>query len=160
MQEDIENRAVALIINAQRLTRQNLTRACSALLRKMGHKRQAKKNAKPKRETVKDLMKRKDAQSVPFSGDTHQFEYFARKHNVDFEYKRLGKSKFLVCFKSGHEDNIKNCLAAYTEYEKNREEKRSIKKDIKQGKAQARAAAKTERALTRTKGKAEVGHDR
>ena len=122
MQEDIENRTVALIMSVGRFTYRTLARGCSMALRDMRRQRQRQRGHRlpPKRETVKDLMKKREAPSVPFKGATRQFDRFARKYNVDYQFKKLAPGKYLLFFKAAQADNIKDCLADYANSVMNR----------------------------------------
>ena len=144
MQEDVENRTVAVTLSATRFTSRTLARLCLWLWRKM-----TQGDPHERRETVKDLMKKGEAPSLPFSGETREFDRFARKHMVDYEFRKLEPGKYLLFFKSAQADNIRACLADYAKSVLGKRKGRSIVQELQKGTEKTRAATPPERVLTR-----------
>ena len=115
MQEDIDNRTVALTVKATKLTAQGLAKVFAAALRKI---QQAHRDGQTPqgRQSVKKLMNHRAATStIPLDGDTRLFDRVARKWNVDYSFHKTGPNKYLLLFKSGQADAI---TAAFSEYTK------------------------------------------
>ena len=114
MQEDIDNRAVALTVRASKLTAKTLAAALKTAARKI---REAHRNAQTPqgRQSVKKLMNHRSAvSSIPLDGDTRLFDRIARKWNVDYSFHKTGHNKYLLLFKSGQADAITACFSDYT----------------------------------------------
>ena len=105
-------------------------------------------------ETVKDLMKKGEAPSVPFSGDTKGFDRFARKHRVKYEIEKVEPGKYRIYFKAAQAENIKNCLADYAKNVMRKGKGLSIARELQKGTEKVKAAAPPER--VRIKG---IEHD-
>lgn len=115
MQEDIERRAVAVSVNAAKLSSKTLAKALAATLRKIQkdyHKAQTPQG----KQSVKKLMNhRVSTSALPLDGETKLFDRVARKYNVDYAFHKTGPKKFLLFFKAGQADAI---TAAFSEYTK------------------------------------------
>ncbi len=115
MQEDIERRAVALSVNATKLTGRTLAKALMAALHKIQrdyHKAQTPQG----KQSVKKLMNHRVAtNALPLDGETKLFDRIARKYNVDYAFHKTGPKKYLLFFKAGQSDAI---TAAFSEYTK------------------------------------------
>ena len=154
MQEDIENRSIALILNTGRFTARTLGRACMWLLHQMKQNRgEMQECFKPEKNSVKELMKKGDAPSLPFDGDTKLFDRFARKHKVKYEFRKLEKGKYLLFFKASQTDAITSCLSSYAKYVMGRGKGRSIVAELAKGAERVRATAPPERDRTREAGR-------
>ena len=115
MQEDIDNRTVALSVKATKLTAQGLAKVLAAALRKI-QKVHRDGQTPQGRQSVKKLMNHRAATStIPLDGDTKMFDRVARKWNVDYSFHKTGPNKYLLLFKSGQADAI---TAAFSEYTK------------------------------------------
>ena len=113
MQEDLERRAVAVTVNATKLTGRVLAKALAVLARKI-QKEHQKGQAPQGRQPVKKLMNHRAAvNSIELSGSTHQFDRVARKWNVDYSFHKVGPKKYLLFFKSGQADAITACFSEY-----------------------------------------------
>lgn len=124
MQEDIENRAVTLVISGGKLTGRMLKAALQKYLahqKAVRQKRQAAKDVKPQgRQTVKQLVGQNQGVSNIEITDSNikSFDRVARKYGVDYAVKKdksVSPPKYLVFFKARDADAL---TAAFTEYSK------------------------------------------
>jgi hypothetical protein len=114
IQEEVDNRTVALSVRATKLTARVLAAALSAGARKL---QKAHNNAKTPhgRQSVKKLMNHRAAtSSIPLDGDTRLFDRVARKWNVDYSFHKTGPQKYLLLFKSAQADAITAAFGEYT----------------------------------------------
>ena len=114
MQEEIENRTIALTVKTSKLTAKALYKVLAAAVRMI--KNEYKKSQAPHgRQCVKKLMNHGVAtSSIPLNGDTRLFDRVARKWNVDYSFHKTGHNKYLLLFKSGQADAITAAFAEYT----------------------------------------------
>lgn len=116
VQEDIEQKSVALSVKAAKLTGRLLAKAISAALRKMKQSRDAPRQGK---QTVKQLAKQNAGlQNIDITdGNIKSFEKYARKYGVDFALKKDNDTppKWMVFFKARDADAL---TAAFTEFSK------------------------------------------
>jgi hypothetical protein len=115
LQEDIDNRTVALSVTATKLTGRVLAKAMTAAKDRIKEKyNQAQ--CPQGRQSVKKLMNHRTATStIPLDGDTKLFDRVARKYNVDYSFHKTEPGKYLLLFKSTQADAI---TAAFSEYTK------------------------------------------
>ena len=113
MQEDIENRTVALIVESSKITAKGLAKAleeASSIIKQQNDKAQAPHG----RQSVKKLMSHGQATSaIPLDGSARLFDRIARKWNVDYSFHKTAPKKYLLLFKSGQADAITACFADY-----------------------------------------------
>lgn len=114
MQEQVNDKAVALSVKATKITGRLLAKAMQAFLH------QARASPKPKqgRQSVKSLTKQcASLSSIEIGGDNiGTFQKTARKYNVDFALKRDDSEtppKWYVFFKAKDADAL---TAAFSEY--------------------------------------------
>ncbi len=114
MQEDIERRAVAVSVNAAKLSAKTLAKALAAALRKI--QRDYHKGQTPQgKQSVKKLMNhRVSTNALPLNGETKLFDRVARKYNVDYAFHKIGPKKYLLFFKAGQADAITVAFSEYT----------------------------------------------
>lgn len=114
VQEDIDQKTVALTIKAAKLTGRVLAKAISAALRKMKQSRDAPHHGK---QTVKQLARQNTGlQNIEITdGNIKSFERVARKYGVDFALKKDNDTppKWMVFFKARDADAL---TAAFTEF--------------------------------------------
>lgn len=114
VQEEIDQKTVALTIKTTKLTGRVLAKAVSVALRKMQQARDAPHHGK---QSVKQLARQNAGmQNIEISNDNiGSFEKYARKYGVDFALKRDNGSppKWLVFFKARDADAL---TAAFTEF--------------------------------------------
>ena len=118
MQEEIENRTVALAISTGKLTGRALQVAIRKLLAEMKKSRDSPPEIPHGKQSVKQLVKQGAGVSniEVTNSNIKSFERVARKYGVDFALKkdRSGnKPKYLVFFKARDADAL---TAAFTEF--------------------------------------------
>ena len=122
MQEEVENRAVTLVISATKLTGRLLKAAILKYLASRKEKRLQKARDAPEKptgkQTVKQLIGRNQGVSNIEITDSNikSFERVARKYGVDFALKKDKSGdipKYLVFFKARDADAL---TAAFREY--------------------------------------------
>jgi hypothetical protein len=114
IQEDIDNRTVALSVKAAKLTARVLAKAMEAALRKM-QKQHAKARTPHGRQTVKKLMRHGVAtDTIPLSGDAKLFDRVARKYNVDYAFHPAEPGKCLLFFKAGQAGAITEAFKEFS----------------------------------------------
>jgi hypothetical protein len=115
LQDDINNKTVALSIKATKLTGRLLAKAMQAFLRQS----RASPKAKSGKQSVKSLKKQgASISNVEITGDNiGSFSRIARKYNVDFALKRDNSEtppKWLVFFKAKDFDALTDAFKEYT----------------------------------------------
>ncbi len=114
VQEEVNQKAVAISVKATKLTGRLLAKVTAAALRKMQQARDAPHHGK---QTVKQLARQNAGmQSIEITDDNiGSFEKYARKYGVDFALKRDNGSppKWMVFFKARDADAL---TAAFTEF--------------------------------------------
>ncbi len=134
MQEDIERRAIAVSVNAAKLSAKTLAKALATALLKI-QKEYHKAQTPQGKQSVKKLMNhRVSTSALPLDGETKLFDRVARKYNVDYAFHKTGPKKYLLFFKAGQADAI---TAAFSEYTKlvmsrGKSERPSILQQLKQ----------------------------
>lgn len=144
MQEEIENRTVALAISTSKLTGRALQAALHKLLAEMKKSRDSPPEIPHGKQSVKQLVKQGAGVSNIEVTDSNikSFERVARKYGVDFALKkdRSGnKPKYLVFFKARDADAL---TAAFTEFSSKiirRETRPSVLAQLAKFKAQVKA---------------------
>lgn len=136
MQEEVENKSVALSIKTTKLTA-NLLKA--AILKALAEMEKTQRNPKvyKGKQSVKHLVRQGAGVSniEVTDGNIKSFERVARKYGIDFALKKDSSSsppRYLVFFKSKDADAL---TAAFQEYsgkvvKKQEKEKPSIKKQL------------------------------
>ena len=115
MQEDIDNRTIALSVKASKLTAQVLAKVLAAAANKIKDTYNQAQTPHG-RQSVKKLMNHGvSTNSLPLDGETKLFDRVARKYNVDYAFHKTGPDKYLLFFKAGQADAI---TAAFSEYSK------------------------------------------
>ena len=137
MQEDIEHRAVTLVINGVKLTGRTLKNAISKYL---AHRKQKARESPVGKQTVKELVGQ--GQGVTNIEITDQniksFERVARKYGVDYALKKdmTGeKPRYLVFFKAKDTDALTAAFKEFTAKTLKREEKPSVLAQLRRLKA-------------------------
>lgn len=114
VQEEVNQKAVAISVKATKLTGRLLAKVIAAALRKMRNARDAPHHGK---QTMKQLARQNAGmQSIEITDDNiGSFERYARKYGVDFALKRDNGSppKWMVFFKARDADAL---TAAFTEF--------------------------------------------
>ena len=124
MQEEIENRAVTLIVSGSKLTGRVLKAAFQKYLARqkaLKQKLEAAKDVKPQgKQTVKELVgQNAGVANIEITDkNIRSFDRVARKYGVDYAVKKdrsTSPPKYLVFFKARDTDAL---TAAFTEYSK------------------------------------------
>ena len=114
MQEDIEQRSIALTTKTTKFTAQTLAKLMRAALRKIKQSRDAPKEGK---QSVKELSKGGALQSIEITdGNIKAFEPYARKYGVSYALQKDASSeppRWLVFFKAKDTDAL---TAAFKEF--------------------------------------------
>ena len=141
MQEEVENRAVTLIISGSKLTGRVLKAAFQKYLARqkaLKQKLEAAKDVKPQgKQTVKELVgQNAGVANIEITDkNIRSFDRVARKYGVDYAVKKVekdGKPQFLVFFKSRDKDAITSAMSEYINHfvDHGREERPSVRKMI------------------------------
>ncbi len=142
MQEEVENKTLALVVNGTKFTGRMLK---NAIARYLAHCK-AVKNQKPKRDspvvphgrqTVKQLAGQNQGMSNIEINDPsiRQFDRIARKYGVDYAIKRdrsADPPKFLIFFKSRDADALTAALNEYTGKKVKQASRPSVRKKLQQ----------------------------
>ncbi len=132
VQEEVNQKAVAISVKATKLTGRLLAKVIAAALRKMRQARDAPHHGK---QTVKQLARQNAGmQSIEITDDNiGSFEKYAWKYGVDFALKRDNGSppKWMVFFKARDIDAL---TAAFTEFSRDtlkRESRPSVREAMR-----------------------------
>jgi len=113
MQEQIDHEAIAITIEASKLTAQGLAKVFAAVGQKIKNDCHEAKTPHGK-QSVKKLMNHDcPTSTIPIDGDKGLFEHIARKWHVDYAFHKTSPNKYLLLFKTGQADAI---TAAFSEY--------------------------------------------
>ena len=137
MQEDIEHRAVTLVINGVKLTGRTLKNAISKYL---AHRKQKARESPVGKQTVKELVGQGQGVTNIEITDRNikSFERVARKYGVDYALKKdmTGeKPRYLVFFKAKDTDALTAAFKEFTAKTLKREEKPSVLAQLRRLKA-------------------------
>ena len=124
MQEEVENRAVTLVISATKLTARLLKAAILKYLASRKEKRLQKARAAPEKptgkQTVKQLIGQNQGVEQTALADRQEvkaFERYARQYGVDYAIHKgtsdNGKTRYLVFFKARDRAAIDQAMRAY-----------------------------------------------
>lgn len=139
MQEEVDSRTVALVINSAKLT----GRVFIAAIRKFLEHQSAKKHQKADiiphgKQSVKQLIGQNQGVTTFESNDidVKGFERYAQKYGVDYAIKKVrdddGKHKYIIFFKGRDNDAITSAFREYTAKAMEKAKKPSILKKLKQ----------------------------
>ena len=149
MQEEVENRAVTLVISATKLTGRLLKAAISKYLahrkaKKLEKQRSRDSPVTPKgKQTVKQLTQQNQGVSNIDIQDKEirQFERIARKYGVDYAVKKdrsTSPPKYMIFFKGRDADAITAAFQEYMGRKLRRETRTSVLERLEQYKDMAR----------------------
>lgn len=115
MQEEVNQRTIALTVKASKLTGRVLLAAVQKYL--AHRKKQRVEGLTPTgKQSVKQLMGHgSSTSSIPLDGETRLFDRVARKYGVDYAFHKVVPGKYQLFFKAGQADAI---TAAFSEYTK------------------------------------------
>lgn len=135
MQEEVDSKTVALVINSAKLT----GRLFIAAIRKFLEHNKNKNAVIPHgKQTVKQLIGQNQGVTTFESNDidVKGFERYARKYGVDYAIKKVrddtGKAKFIVFFKGRDKDAIDTAMREYVAKAMSPEKKPSIQKKLQE----------------------------
>ena len=133
MQEETNEKTIALYIKTGKLTAQQLQKAMKALLAQM--KKQHDKQKIPHgKQTLKQLMKQNAGVSnIEITKDNIKaFESTAKKYNIDFSLKKVKgeQTRYLVFFKGRDADVMTAAFQEFSAKKLTQEQKPSIRKLI------------------------------
>ena len=135
MQEEVENRAVTLVISATKLTARLLKAAILKYLASRKEKKLAKARATPEKPTGKQTVKQLIGQNQGVSTiesndpDIKSFERIARKYGVDYAIKKVkteDKPKYVIFFKARDADALTQAFTEYTRKSVEKEKRPSV----------------------------------
>ena len=139
MQDEINEKTIALYIKTGKLTAQTLQKAMKTLLAQM--KKQKDKTPQGK-QTLKQLMKQNAGVSniEIAEGNIKAFESTAKKYGIDFSLKKVKgeQPRYLVFFKSRDADAMTAAFQEFSARRLNREKKPSIRKALAAAKDKAK----------------------
>lgn len=126
MQEDIDHRAVTLVISTAKLTGRTLK---SAISKYLAHRKQKTRDRPMGKQTVKELVGQgQGVTNIEIAEENiKSFERIARKYGVDYAVKRdtTGeRPRYLVFFKAKDSDALTAAFKEYTAKSAKREEQR------------------------------------
>lgn len=141
MQDEVNEKTIALYIKTGKLTAQQLQKAMKALLAQM--KKQHDKQKIPHgKQTLKQLMKQNAGVSNIEITDSNikAFESTAKKYNIDFSLKKVKgeQTRYLVFFKGRDADVMTAAFQEFSAKKLNREKKPSIRKALAAAKDKAK----------------------
>ena len=139
MQDEVNEKTIALYIKTGKLTAQTLQKAMKTLLAQM--KKQKDKTPQGK-QTLKQLMKQNAGVSniEITEGNIKAFESTAKKYNIDFSLKKVKgeQTRYLVFFKGRDADVMTAAFQEFSAKKLNREKKPSIRKALAAAKDKAK----------------------
>lgn len=134
MQEDIESKAVMLMVNGSKFSARKLAQAASKMLSYMRNHTH-KDVTKHGKQSVKQLLQKdQGATSIEMNDpNMKEFECIARKYGVDYAIRQVkgDEPKFLVFFKARDNDAITAVLTELAGKRLQREERPSVLKLLK-----------------------------
>ena len=137
MQEEVDSRTVALVINSAKLTGRVMMSAISRFLAHHAAKKQQKAEVIPHgKQSVKQLIGQNQGVTSIESNDPDikSFDKVARKYGVDYAVKKVrdddGKSKYIIFFKGRDNDAITSAFKEYTAKSMEKEKKPSVLKKL------------------------------
>ena len=139
MQDEINEKTIALYIKTGKLTAQQLQKAMKLLLAQM--KKQTGK-APHGKQTLNQLMKQNAGVSnIEITKDNIKaFESTAKKYNIDFSLKKVKgeQTRYLVFFKGRDADVMTAAFQEFSAKKLNRDKKPSIRKALAAAKDKAK----------------------
>ena len=156
MQEETNEKTIALYIKTGKLTAQQLQKAMKALLAQM--KKQHDKQKIPHgKQTLKQLMKQNAGVSnIEITKDNIKaFESTAKKYGIDFALKKDSTEtppRYLVFFKGRDADVLTAAFREFSKKKLDKERKPSVRRDLAEKKAEAAQTAKRDKVKNMDRG--------
>ena len=139
MQEEVDSRTVALVINTAKLTGRVMVAAISKYLEHQSARKKQKSTVIPHgKQSVKQLIGQNQGVTSIESNDPDlkSFEKVARKYGVDYAIKKIrdenGKHKYIIFFKGRDNDAITSAFREYTAKSMEKARKPSILNKLKE----------------------------
>ena len=139
MQEEVTDKAVALIIDGAKMSEQVLEKALQKFL-------EAQKNKSPRLHRGKQTLKQLAGQNAGLANieisdkNIKAFTHVAKKYHVDFALKKdttAEQPRYLVFFKSRDADAITAAFQEFASRKMGRDEKPSVRERLAQAREQA-----------------------
>jgi len=147
MQEQIEREAIAISVNATKITAQTLARILTAIAHQIKKEHQKAKTHHGK-QTIKELMDHNcPTSTIPIEGDKGLFEHIARKWHVDYAFHRTGPKKYLLLFKTGQADAITSAFSEYSKriMQRAKDKRQPIMQQLEKAAEQAKQQNRTQK---------------
>lgn len=139
MQEEVDSKTIALVINSAKLTGRLFITAIRKFLEHQSAKKQQKADIIPHgKQTVKQLIGQNQGVTSIESNDPDikVFDKVARKYGVDYAVKKVrdddGKSKYIIFFKGRDNDAVTSAFKEYTAKSMEKEKKPFIQKKLQE----------------------------
>ena len=135
MQEEVDSKTVALVINSAKLTGRLFITAIRKFLEHNKNKTAVIPHGK---QTVKQLIGQNQGVTSIESNDPDikAFDRVARKYGVDYAVKKVrdddGKAKYIIFFKGRDNDAVTSAFREYTAKSMEKEKKPSIQKKLQE----------------------------
>ena len=139
MQEEVDSRTVALVINSAKLTGRVFKTAIDKYITYCKNQKLQKQTVIPHgKQSVKQLIGQNQGVTSIESNDPDikAFDKVARKYGVDYAVKKVrednGKTKYVIFFKGRDKDAITSAFKEYTAKSMEKAKKPSILKKLKE----------------------------
>ena len=138
MQEEVENKTVALVIRSAKLTGEVLKKAVSQYLAHIKEESRTKGTVRPMgKQTVKELIgQNQGVASIEITEKNIKgFDWVARKYGVDYAVKKDKSQtppKYIVFFKARDTDALTSAFEEYTHKKNKEKEKPSVMKRLRE----------------------------
>lgn len=136
MQEEVDSKTIALVINSAKLTGRLFITAIRKFLEHQSAKKQQKADIIPHgKQTVKQLIGQNQGVTSIESNDPDikAFDRVARKYGVDYAVKKVrddGKAKYIIFFKGRDNDAVTSAFKEYTAKSMEKAKKPSVLKKL------------------------------
>ena len=152
MQDEINEKTVAISIKATKLTAQTLQKAIKRLLEQM-KKQRGKRQIPHGKQTLKQLIKQNAGVSnIEITQDNIKaFESTAKKYGIDFALKKAD-DRYLVFFKGRDADVLTAAFREFSKKKLDKERKPSVRRDLAEKKAEAAQTAKRDKVKNMDRG--------
>ena len=154
MQDEINEKVVALSVKGAKLTAETLQKAIKAMLAQA--KKQQEKQPHGK-QTLKQLAKQNAGLSniEITEGNIKAFEQTAKKYGIDFALKKDSTEtppRYLVFFKGRDADVLTAAFREFSKKKLDKERKPSVRRDLAEKKAEAAQTAKRDKVKNMDRG--------
>ena len=154
MQDEVNEKTIALYIKTGKLTAQTLQKAMKKLLEQM---KKQKGKAPQGKQTLKQLMKQNAGVSniEITEGNIKAFESTAKKYGIDFALKKDSTEtppRYLVFFKGRDADVLTAAFREFSKKKLDKERKPSVRRDLAEKKAEAAQTAKRDKVKNMDRG--------